>query len=93
MNLQIAYLAECEVTLVAFLQLFSTAHFITSVFALKQHGQALNTNTGAGKSDPDDKQACNGFVSPEGADKRDAFSRGVQTSAMHDAHTVATCVV
>ena len=92
MNLQIAYLAECEVTLVAFLQLFSTAHFITSVFALKQHGLALNTNTGAGKSDPDDKQACNGFVSPEGADKRDAFSRGIQTSAMHDAGT-ATYVV
>ena len=62
------------------------------MFALKQHGLALNTNTGAGKSDPDDKQACNGFVSPEGADKRDAFSRGVQTSAMHDAHTT-TCVV
>ena len=92
MNLQIAYLAECEVTLVAFLQLFSTAHFITSVFALKQHGQALNINTGPEKSDLGDKQACNGFVSPEGADKLDAFSRRVQTSAMHDAGTTTYVV-
>ena len=71
MNLQIAYLAECEVTLVAFLQLFSTAHFITSVFALKQHDLALNTNTGPEK-----------VTRTTSKPATDSFLRKVRTSVM-----------